>query len=224
MRETWRALLDLALPPVCAGCGEAVVDHEALCARCDGALVRDPLHPEAGSGGALAAGVAAVLYRGDAERWVHRFKYPRRGLAGLDPAPGAVLRALIHEAAARAPGPAPGCVVPVPLHPRRLRARGFNPATSLARWAARPLGVPVRPTLLRRVRDTPSQTGLNRRQRARNMRNAFCARPDLRLPNCIWLVDDVTTTGSTLGEAARALRRAGARRVVSVCVARTPES
>jgi ComF family protein len=170
------------------------------------------------------ASVAAVLFRGEAERWIHRFKYPPQGLAGLDPAPGAVLRALIREAAARAPGPPPGCVVPVPLHPRRLHARGFNPAAVLARWVARHHGVPARPAALLRLRNTPSQTGLDRRARGRNMRGAFAARPGLRLPERVWLVDDVVTTGATLAEAARALRGAGARRVVAVCAARTPEA
>ena len=111
-------------------------------------------------------------------------------------------------------------VVPVPLHPRRLRARGFNPACVLARALARERGIRLDPVALRRVRDTPSQTGLDRRARRRNVRGAFVARS--RVPPRVWLVDDVVTTGSTLGEAARALHRAGARSVVGICAARTP--
>ncbi len=127
---------------------------------------------------------------------------------------------LCLEAGARAPAPAPDLVVPVPLHPRRLRERGFNPATLLARALARERRVRLDPVALRRVRDTPSQTRLDRRARRRNVRGAFVARA--RVPPRVWLVDDVVTTGSTLGEAARALRRAGARSVVGVCAARTP--
>ena len=127
---------------------------------------------------------------------------------------------LCLEAGARAPTPGPDLVVPVPLHPRRLRARGFNPATLMARSLARDLRVRLDPVALGRVRDTPSQTGLDRRARRRNVRSAFVAR--VRVPPRIWLVDDVVTTGSTLGEAARALRRAGARSVVGICAARTP--
>jgi predicted amidophosphoribosyltransferase len=124
--------------------------------------------------------------------------------------------------AARAPGPPPQLVVPVSLHPSRLRSRGFNPAALLARSIARELGAPVDPTALIRVRDTPSQTGLDRSARRRNVRGAFCARPRLLAPPRVWLVDDVVTTGSTVAEAARALRRAGAKSVTAVCAARTP--
>ncbi len=189
-----------------------------LCSDCDSALPRieaDPLPPPP-----LAACVAAVEFRGAVEAWIHRFKYPPAGLAGLDPAPLAVARMLCLEAGARAPAPAPDLVVPVPLHPRRLRERGFNPATLLARALARERRVRLDPVALRRVRDTPSQTHLGRRARRRNVRGAFVARA--RVPPRVWLVDDVVTTGSTLGEAARALRRAGARSVVGICAARTP--
>jgi len=71
------------------------------------------------------------------------------------------------------------------------------------------------------VRDTPSQTGLDRRARARNVAGAFRVRRGARIPSRVWLVDDVVTTGATLREAARALRHAGARRIVAICVART---
>jgi ComF family protein len=166
--------------------------------------------------------VAALAFEGEVEGWIHRFKYPRPGLAGLDPAAGAVVRAWIREAAGRAPGPAPDLLVPVPLHARRLRRRGFNPAGELARAVARGLRVRRDPLALRRVRDTPSQTGLDRPARRRNVRGAFAARARWTAPPTVWLVDDVVTTGATLREAARALRRAGARRVVAICAARTP--
>ena len=76
------------------------------------------------------------------------------------------------------------------------------------------------PRALERLRDGPSQTGLDRSARRRNVANVF--RAQQRVPPRVWLVDDVTTTGATLDEAARALRRAGAREVIGVCAARTP--
>jgi ComF family protein len=216
VREWLRAWLELALPPVCAGCEANVTGRAVLCAACDAALPRPAaaLAPPP-----LAACVAAVEFRGAAEAWIHRFKYPAPGLAGLDPGALAVTRAWIAEAAARVEAP-PDLVVPVPLHPRRLRQRGFNPAGLLARAAARACGAPIDPTALVRLRDTPSQTGLDRRQRRANVRGAFAARRPV--PARVWLVDDVVTTGATLAEAARALRRAGARRVIAVCAASTP--
>ncbi|UCE85573.1 MAG: ComF family protein [Deltaproteobacteria bacterium] len=242
MRAFLGDLLDLLLPPACGRCRAPVPRAAALCARCDAALSRLPasacrrcgeaparLHsrwlrcaPCEGRESALLACVASVAFEGEIERWIHRFKYPSPGPAGLDPAPGAVLAALIREAARRAPGAEPALVVPVPLHPRRLRERGFNPAAQLARALAREHGIRCAPAALERIRDTPSQTGLSRRARRRNVAGAFRARSARRLPARIWLVDDVVTTGSTLEEAARALRRAGAREVVGICVARTP--
>jgi len=168
----------------------------------------------------LAALHCAVEYRALVEDWIQRFKYPPRGLAGLDPAPRAVLEQLVRASAARLPAPAPQLVVPVPLHPRRLRQRGFNPAGLLARAVAREVGTRCNPIALRRLRDTPSQTKLDRSARRRNVRNAFETRTPV--PEVVWLVDDVVTTGSTLAECARVLKRAGARRVVGVCAAWTP--
>jgi ComF family protein len=166
--------------------------------------------------------VAPVWFDAEVDGWIHRFKYPGRGLASLDPAAGAVLRHLILEARRCVPGPAPDLVVPVPLHPNRLRSRGFNPAAILARALARRVAVDVDPVALRRVRDTPSQTGLDARARRRNVRHAFRVRRGWHAPPRIWIVDDVVTTGSTLREAARALRLAGAETVTGVCAARTP--
>jgi ComF family protein len=220
VRELWRGLLELLSPPACAGCGCLIPSGSdaVLCRSCDLALPRPAGDP--GPTPWLDACVAAVEYQGAAEAWIRRFKYPRPGLAGLDPAPLAVAALLIREAASRAPEPGPQLVVPVPLHPRRLRDRGFNPAALLARRLARDLGLSWDPVALARLRDTPSQTGLDRPARRRNLRGAFRARRPV--PPRVWIVDDVVTTGSTLAAAARALRRAGADRVVGVCVAHTP--
>jgi len=217
----WRAVLELLFPGACARCGTAV-GREALCSRCRLELLRFSPGFETAAPAPLESWVAAVSFEGEAATWLRRFKYPEPGLPGLDPAAEAVAVALIREAGRRAPGPAPDLIVPVPLHPLRLRGRGFNPAGLLAKALGCDRELPVDPAALTRVRDTPSQTQLARSQRARNVSGAFRAR-NRALPGRVWLVDDVVTTGSTLREAARALRRAGARRIIAVCAARTPE-
>lgn len=218
-RSALRGLLDLLLPRLCAGCGGAVASPRMLCASCRAFLTgsRDPDATPAPS--ALDACRAGCSYEGDAERWLQAFKYPAPGIAGTDPTPGAVLCSLVREAAQAVPGPPPGVVIPVPLHPRRLRARGFNPAAVLGRALAEFSGAPMCTRSLRRLRDTPSQTGLDRRERRRNVAGAFLCSG--QVPRVVWLVDDVVTTGSTLSECARMLRRGGARRVVGLCAART---
>jgi ComF family protein len=168
----------------------------------------------------LDACCAAVWFEGAAADFVRRFKYAAPGLGGLDPAADAVALLLAREAAALVPGPSPDALVPVPLHRARVRRRGFAPAAVLARALARERRVPAL-AALRRVRDTPSQTGLDAAGRRRNVAGAFAASRALPGPT-LWLVDDVVTTGATLGEAARALRAAGAARVAAVCLARTP--
>jgi ComF family protein len=112
-------------------------------------------------------------------------------------------------------------VVPVPLHHRRLWWRRFNQSAELARRlvgdeAARGRALVYEPLALARVKATRSQVGLGRRQREDNVRGAFRVRPERRsavLGKRVLLVDDVFTTGATVGAASRALKRAGARDV-----------
>lgn len=116
-------------------------------------------------------------------------------------------------------------VLAVPLADARLRERGYNQAALLADAVARRLGLPRAPQALRRVVDTPHQTALPREQRAANMRGAFAvdgrALPSLA-GRCVAVVDDVMTTGATLGEIARVLQAAGVAEVQAWVVARTP--
>ncbi|MBU6141956.1 hypothetical protein KGO95_02435 [Patescibacteria group bacterium] len=149
---------------------------------------------------------------------VHQFKYRRwtSVMSVFAPLIETYLdRCGLHESDA--------LIVPIPLHPSRLRDRGFNQAALIARVVAHKLGAPLRPELLKRVRQTHAQAELTDWQaRAENLANAFSVPDGVSFENkSIILVDDVYTSGATMRDAARALRAAGARKIIAFVVAKT---
>jgi ComF family protein len=154
---------------------------------------------------------------GPLRRAVHRLKY--RGRSGAARALADLLVPLAAEMTRGRPA-ALLVLVPVPLDPARERERGYNQAALLARPLAGTLHLPCAPpNLLRRRRPTLPQVGLSRARRRENVRDAFLAGPGVAGRE-VFLVDDVTTTGSTLGSAAGACRAAGAVRVSAITLAR----
>jgi ComF family protein len=141
---------------------------------------------------------------------IHSLKYERRRSIG--PRLGALMRecghSLLHDA---------DVVVPVPLHPRREYQRGFNQAEDLAQH----LGLPLA-RMLARIRHTHSQIELPKHQRQENVRNAFGFQPSAigKIPRLVVLVDDVSTTGSTLEACATVLKQAGVTDVRALTAAR----
>ena len=119
----------------------------------------------------------------------------------------------------------PACLVPVPLHRSRHFTRSFNQADLLARRTGKNLGIPVYGSILRRCRRTLAHSGLDAARRKRNIRGAFtCTIPASKQAALghVALVDDVMTTGATLAECTRTLKKAGAGRVSVWVAARAP--
>ena len=112
-------------------------------------------------------------------------------------------------------------VVPVPLHPGRHAERSFNQSAEIARWVAGALRLRFDPELATRRLETRPQVGLRGAERRGNLAGAFGARDGAR-GLCIAVVDDVTTTGTTVAELGQALVAAGAASVVAWCVCRAP--
>ena len=159
---------------------------------------------------------SAVWLDPAARRAVHALKYG--GLPRIAEDLAAVMARVHHVART------PACLVPIPLGPRRLAMRGYNQSEWLARCLARRWGIPVA-HLLRRVRDTATQTALTPAARLANVAGAFAPVSRQRveagvLERTVILVDDVFTTGATLAAAARALGDVGARFVQAVTFGR----
>jgi ComF family protein len=115
----------------------------------------------------------------------------------------------------------PQLLIPVPLHRSRMQERGYNQALELARPLSRGLDIPLDFSSCLRIRPTPPQSSLHKKERHRNVRGAFEIRGEIAARH-VALVDDVATTGSTVKELARMLRRHGIKRVDVWVLARTP--
>lgn len=155
-----------------------------------------------------------LVYAFPADALVQAMKY------GHQLALAPTLAGLLAEAAATRERP--DVLVPMPLHPLRLRERGFNQALELAKIIARQLGIPLLPRGAERTRATPPQVGLPWNERTANLRGAFSSSLDYAGKH-VAIVDDVMTTGASLNELAKALRRQGASEVSAWVVARTVE-
>jgi ComF family protein len=238
IRAALDALLDAVFPPRCAGCGATgsffcqacVATIEPVpapwCAGCGRTVALPGLCGECRAEPPALCGVrSAGLLAGPLRKAVHRLKY--RGGSNLGPALAALLvgpaRHLLPDVRGSRSRLAAGeLVVPVPLHAQRRRERGYNQSQALAAPLARVLGLECAPEAALRVRPTLPQVGLSRAERRLNVRGAFAASGLVR-GRTVLLVDDVATTGSTLGAAAAACRDAGAACVVAVTLAREGE-
>lgn len=222
-------LLNLIFPTACVKCHATILERRfgALCSNCWNTLepIRLPICPKCGipadaiedqcrrcriGENVFDFARSAVSYNDTAKEIVHRLKYSDRvSLAG----PMArLLKELLHDFSGDS-------VVPVPLHKIRERERGFNQAELIAEK----LGLRVEKHLVRRRKKTPTQTGLSRAARRRNLSAAFELQGDVRGKRVI-LVDDVLTTGATVNEISRVLKRGGAERVEVLTFARVAES
>ena len=235
-RRLFTAIGTLCFPPHCAACRVSTEPGVHLCADCaqtarrieapfceccsqqfDGAITqRFTCSNCAGREVHFECAVAAYLSRGVVRDFLHAFKYSgqfhlRRPLAGW------LAKALEDPRISSGPFDA---LVPVPLHHIRFREREFNQAAELAALVSQRCGVPVLHAL-KRIRNTSTQTKLDRAERMENLRGAFRVRHTARVKDRhILLVDDVFTTGSTVEECSRVLLHAGAASVRVITVAR----
>ncbi len=231
---------DIFLPPLCAGCGAQVNDHENLCATCwqDIEFISPPYCDILGiplpydpggrtvSAAALACepaydhARAVARYSGTIRKLIHALKYSDRQ-------DGWRLYGRWLKNAAADLLEETDFLIPIPLNRRRLWFRRFNQAALLADALARETGLRSEPLTLVRSRPTRSQVGLTPKQRRRNVSGAFSINKAMRHSlqgSNILLVDDVITTGATAEACARKLKKEGAARVDVVALARALSS
>jgi ComF family protein len=196
-------LLEQLSPSRCLACDAEVTMRTAFCAACVATIER--------SGTANAP----FLYGGAIAHALSRLKY--EGRRELGPVLGRLLVLGLGDL------PAVDVVAPVPLHASKLVVRGYNQSMWLSRAVARERGVAHDALLLRRTREAPAQVHHGVREREKNVLDAFAVRsPRQVVGRTVMIVDDVRTTGATLGACEMAVRAAGAVRVVTVSLCVTP--
>ena len=152
------------------------------------------------------------MYSFPVDALIHGLKYEKNlSLAPL------LSQALLHRVQDETP---PELIIPMPLHPKRLAKRGFNQALEIAKPIAKALKIPLNWQACTRVKNTPPQITLPRKERHKNMKNAFSCAEDFTGMH-IAIVDDVITTGASVDTLATVLRDHGAHEVSVWAVART---
>lgn len=220
-------LLDLANRiPLCRGCLASLIPLDGVvCSQC-GRPFASPVVLEA-EGLVLCHLCRRGLYDFDFARSYGSYSDAMVGAVillkyhGVTPLAGWFAKRLEETFAGNREGFGADCVVPVPAYPARRRERGYNHAELIAKPLARALGLPCRSNLLMRTRPRPEKLRLSRKERWQSVHGAYTTRKRLRVDNLrVLLVDDVLTTGATLDACSRALRKAGASKVVALTVAR----
>ena len=226
--------VNLLVPPRCVNCGQLSAHQSAVCAICWNEMrfierpfceiLGSPFSIELGKGTISIQAIAdpppfgrlraALLYDDIAARLISRLKFSDRN----DLAP------FIANAMARAGRELlvdADIIIPLPLHWRRMHQRRFNQCAELARIIAKKTKsgkkpLPVKPMVLKRIRNTRQQIGLTQEARRRNVSGAFTVPPHMRpqlVGKNVLLVDDVYTTGASVKSATKALIRGGANNV-----------
>jgi len=208
---------------VCLDCYQALPHNDNSCTRC--AL---PLPVDIGNQSSCGRCIkkapsydysgSVFRYEGDIINLIHQLKFGEK--ISHARSIGEVLLAF-YENVLLAKHGVPDCIVPVPLHAKRLRERGYNQSSEIARVIAKRLKVPIAYDAVIKKHSTLAQSGLNAKERQKNIKNAFSVM-NVEDYKHVLVIDDVVTTGSTVNEMAKALKKSGIERVGVLSIARAP--
>lgn len=214
MLSWWKALMDLLYPPKCPDCAKLTAAHGHWCDGCVQKLAADRMiSPAAHRLRSLDACRALYEYESSLKRIMHEMKFRQGARYGI------YLDWLLERSGFQPEREGVQCVVPVPLHAKRLRSRGFNQTELIFKnWTLR-RGLPWMEAL-GRVKETQPQWELSLTQRRDNIRGAFAViDPGLVAGKNILLVDDIFTSGLTLDECAKELKKAAAGKIYGLTLA-----
>jgi len=240
LRRTWYTFLDILFPPICLNCRSNLLSYEEkedlLCGACFKGI---KIYSNIVRPGPQFNLVAIGSYENSALReLLHYFKY-NGFLAAQVPLEKLIVKWLeINPTLIPICFPAPegrgspnswaanSCLVPIPLHRKRLRDRGFNQAEIIGEILSRCLNLPLERNLLERIRNTKSQIKMSSsKEREENLKNSIRIKAGeeslLSQYQSAILVDDIYTSGSTMREAVKALRRAGVKDIAALVIAKT---
>lgn len=216
VREFAKSFVNLFYPAHCFVCSKPVEASSSsrVCENCLGAIKRNSMPPfELENAPAMA--YSACLYEGPLKELIHKFKY--NGKAALASTLSGLMLKYIDENSELS---GVDLITVVPLHKKRLKEREFNQSLLLAAPIAKKYSLPLQNTLIK-IRNTRCQNELLKSERMKNLSDAFeiCPGSDIGEKN-ILLIDDVVTTGATLGECVKTLLAGGAKSATCLTLAR----
>jgi competence protein ComFC len=220
-RRIWGYILELIFPPLCLNCGVYIsgvsYNNRLLCKDCIGLI---PVYETVFYSPKLTL-IAISSYESEPLRkLLHSFKY--EGFLGAKEIVGGLIEKYMAEVDLKDILPKNLVIVPVPLYKARLRRRGFNQSEVIAKVLSEKINAPVENGVLIRTKDTPQQMNIRSKSaRKENVKGCFGVKKKNSLKGVsVVIVDDVYTSGATMQEAARTLKRAGAKDVIGFVLAR----
>ncbi len=204
---------------VCPACYDALPHNQTCCVRCALPLAEDINHAVLcgrciKKRPAFDYAYSPFRYENEIITLVHQLKFSEK--IRFSRSIGEMLWQHFSTTGER-----PDCLLPVALHKSRMRQRGFNQSIEIARVLAKKLAIPIEHTAIERQRSTVAQTGLSAKQRQKNICGAFAVVGELHYKHVL-IIDDVMTTGATVNELAKLLKKHNVERVGVLSIARAP--